>query len=247
MSKLCIAMIEGIKQVKSGLVFLCHDRLDKRPVDRLRRRLEARGIRCWIAERDLGPGDWKTQIRNALHASTIVIVCLSRNFQKRPGYKEEELNIVTELATTRSEDELLVLPLKLEPVEVPYRLLHLQYLNLYSRGGFGRLSRGIKSCLLRHRAQAPRRMNGHLIPKCELRHRSTDILLSNRRSWTIRRNEWEAHIITDDTAPEVFHCVIQRSGELEIRMLSQEYTREAALDRCQYELDRLCLTLDKAA
>ena len=73
-------------------VFISHSSHDASYVERIRSHLEARGIRCWMAPRDIPPGaDWAESIMRALaEARAMVIVLSSRSNQSAQVRREVE-------------------------------------------------------------------------------------------------------------------------------------------------------------
>jgi hypothetical protein len=52
--------------------------------------LESRGIRCWIAPRDVTPGvDWSAEIIDAIHASRVMVLVYSSGANESPQIKRE--------------------------------------------------------------------------------------------------------------------------------------------------------------
>jgi predicted ATPase len=85
-------------------VFICHSSVDARTAGDICARLEANGIRCWIAPRDPVPGmPWSEQIVNAISAVAIVLLVFSRHANE----SEPVLNEI-ELALNRRKKILLV-------------------------------------------------------------------------------------------------------------------------------------------
>lgn len=61
-------------------VFISHSRHDKLTADAVCNRLEAAGIRCWIAPRDVSPGaDWTESILKAIGSCQIMVLVFSDN------------------------------------------------------------------------------------------------------------------------------------------------------------------------
>jgi TIR domain len=61
-------------------VFISHSHEDKPAADAACAALEARGIRCWIAPRDINPGqDWATSIIKAIRGAQIMLLVFSRH------------------------------------------------------------------------------------------------------------------------------------------------------------------------
>ncbi len=78
------------------LVFISHSSADKPIADAICHRLEAGGIRCWIAPRDIRSTDWADAIMEGLHRSRIFVVVISRDSIPSPEVTKE----VTEATRT---------------------------------------------------------------------------------------------------------------------------------------------------
>jgi hypothetical protein len=84
-------------------VFISHSSADKRAADAACAVLEARGIKCWIAPRDLRPdSDWGESIITAIEQSRIMLLLLSTQANSSPQIRRE-----VERAVNRSKTPLL--------------------------------------------------------------------------------------------------------------------------------------------
>ncbi|MBP1823236.1 toll/interleukin-1 receptor domain-containing protein [Mycobacterium sp. OAE908] len=71
-------------------VFICHSSLDKVAADAVCAALEARGIRCWIAPRDIRPGqDWAAAIVDAIRGAQILVLVFSGHANESPQVRRE--------------------------------------------------------------------------------------------------------------------------------------------------------------
>ncbi|HKP04809.1 MAG TPA: TIR domain-containing protein [Chthoniobacterales bacterium] len=71
-------------------VFVSHSAKDKTVSDALVARLEAEGIRCWVAPRDVVPGaDWGESIIDAIESSRIMVLIFSASANGSPQIKRE--------------------------------------------------------------------------------------------------------------------------------------------------------------
>lgn len=125
-------------------VFLIHAHADKEAVHKLFQRMQKKGITVWLDSERLKPGqDWQNEIRNALLKCDAVVVCLSRAFDQKQGYRHEELKLALEKADLLPDDEVFIIPARLEECEVPEALHHLHRVDLFKAGGFGKLMRAL--------------------------------------------------------------------------------------------------------
>ena len=135
-------MLPSKKNLK---VFLCHAHHDKAAVHRLYQRIVKAGISAWLDTEKLQPGqDWESEIRKAILVSDIVIVCLSRQFNRQGGYRHKELEIVLEKATLLLHNEIFVIPVRLEKCIMPKSLRHLHRVDLFEDGGYKKLIRALR-------------------------------------------------------------------------------------------------------
>jgi formylglycine-generating enzyme required for sulfatase activity len=114
-------------------VFLCHSSNDKPAVRELYQKLRAEAwIQPWLDEEELYPGqDWNMEIEKTVEAADAIIVCLTKNSINKEGYVQRELRLVLDIALTKPEDTIFVIPLRLEECELPRRLRAWQYADYF--------------------------------------------------------------------------------------------------------------------
>lgn len=126
-------------------IFLIHAHSDRETVHRLYQRLVRDGLNVWLDAERLRPGqDWQSEIRNALLQCGTVVVCLSRVFDEKKGYRHEELKLALEKANFLPDDEVFIIPVRLEECEMPESLRHLHRVDLFKVGGYKRLVRALQ-------------------------------------------------------------------------------------------------------
>jgi hypothetical protein len=90
-------------------VMISHSHQDKPVADAACAALEARGIRCWIAPRDIHPGqDWAASIVKAIRDARIMLLVFSRHANQSPQVQRE-----VERAANSAK---VLLPLRIEDV-----------------------------------------------------------------------------------------------------------------------------------
>jgi TIR domain/PDZ domain len=90
-------------------VFVSYSTDDKTIADAVCTTLEANGIQCWIAPRDIIPGmDWGEAIVDAIHTSRVMILVFSSNANDSQQVRRE-----VERAANRG---LIIMPLRIEDV-----------------------------------------------------------------------------------------------------------------------------------
>jgi len=121
-------------------VFLTYAHRDKKAVRKLYDYLTKNRLRVWLDEKELLPGqNWQYEIRQAILRSDIVLVCLSRQFNKQGGFRHEELKIVLEKVGSIPEGEIFLIPVRLEQCRVLQPLSRWQYVDLFDEDGYKRL------------------------------------------------------------------------------------------------------------
>src|SRR5687767_10675702 len=91
-------------------VFISYSSKDKPTADAACARLEAEGVRCWIAPRDIMPSaDWSGAIVDAIGAGRVMVLIFSGHANASEQVKRE-----LELAVDRG---LAILPFRIEAVE----------------------------------------------------------------------------------------------------------------------------------
>jgi hypothetical protein len=121
-------------------VFLLHAHKDRKAVHKLHARLTRAGIHAWLDSNELKPGqDWRHEIRRAILKSDAILVCLSHDFNKQHGYRHEELKIALDKAGLLADDEIFIIPVRLEACEMPEALQHLHRVDLFEPGGYKKL------------------------------------------------------------------------------------------------------------
>ncbi|HLO13237.1 MAG TPA: toll/interleukin-1 receptor domain-containing protein [Anaerolineales bacterium] len=126
-------------------VFLLYARADQEAVHRLYQRLVKDGANVWLDKKKLWPGqDWVYEIHKAIRSSDLVIVCLSRQFNKEGGYRHEELKIAIEKANSLSEGATFLIPARLDHCDMPESLQHWQRVDLFETDGYQKLLGALK-------------------------------------------------------------------------------------------------------
>ena len=126
-------------------VFLCHSHCDNEAVHILWLRLKKSDIDTWLDVERLQPGqDWQHEIRRAILKSDVVIVCLSHEFNHQHGYRHEELKLALEKANFLPDDQVFIIPVRLEKCDMPEALRHLHRVDLFKSGGYKKLVHALR-------------------------------------------------------------------------------------------------------
>lgn len=122
----------------------------------LYRKLEAAGFRPWLDRRDLAPGQqWVYGIERALEESEFVLVCLSAHSVAKTGMMQKEIRTALQLMQVIPQSEIYLIPVRLEPSEIPPPLRNFQFVDLFEPDGFAKLLRALRTGLERRRERSP--------------------------------------------------------------------------------------------
>ncbi len=125
---------------KALRIFLSYSHKDRKLVHTLWSRLEKDGMDVWLDKENLQPGqNWEQEIRQAILASHITIVCLSQEFIQHSGFRHEELKIAIRKAKSLPASEIFIIPVRLEKCDMPQSLRHIHRVDLFERGGYKKL------------------------------------------------------------------------------------------------------------
>jgi hypothetical protein len=134
-----------MKQSKQLQVFLLYARQDEQVVHRVYRRLAKEGADVWLDREKLLPGqDWVYEIHKAIGRSDLVIVCLSKQFNRQGGYRHEELRIALAKANSLPEGQTFLIPARLEECDLPESVRKWQCVDLFAEDGYKILAQVLK-------------------------------------------------------------------------------------------------------
>lgn len=123
-------------------VFMCHSSADKVTVRALTKQLQSIGLDVWLDEERLLPGqDWKREISRALWFSDVVVVCLSQSAITNSGFVQKEIKLALDVAGEKPAGAIFLIPILLEPCQVPDELQSWHYVEMYRENGFEKLVR----------------------------------------------------------------------------------------------------------
>lgn len=125
-------------------VFLCHASENKPIVKGLYDDLVAAGYEPWLDTEVLLPGmDWDLEIRKGMRASDSALVCLSSISVAKEGYVQKELKFAQDIQDEKPRGTIFLIPLRLDPCEIPYDLQDIQWGDYFADDGFEKLVRAL--------------------------------------------------------------------------------------------------------
>lgn len=129
-------------------VFLCHASEDKTKVVEVYHFLRQQGFKPWLDKEDLLPGQrWEQEIPKALRASGFILIFFSQNSVSKRGYVQREFKLALDVLEEIPEDQIFVIPVRLDVCSVPQQFHFLQYCDLFETGGIDRVVRAIRTVL----------------------------------------------------------------------------------------------------
>ena len=140
-------ILEVIEQtLMRARVFLCYAKKDLEKVEPIFSILEQEGHQPWLDVKCLFAGeDWEVAIRRILRETDFVIVCLSENSVNHRGFMRKEIKIALEMWEEKLEDDIYLIPARLEECEIKdEKLGTLHRVDLFRQNGFQQLLEAIK-------------------------------------------------------------------------------------------------------
>jgi hypothetical protein len=128
-----------------GMIFLCYSDVDRPRAADLRGQLMAAGVRCWSSTHDLRPGDrWRDVIPEMMERSWHVLVLVSSASSTRVGFYHREIRDALVIAAEHPASARYLMPIRLEPCEVPRSLRDYQWVDLFEPDGLDSLLRVLR-------------------------------------------------------------------------------------------------------
>jgi energy-coupling factor transporter ATP-binding protein EcfA2 len=132
-------------------IFLSYAPQDRSAVERLYERLAEVGFKPWMAAKDIAAGEsWKRSLYRAMSTADLVLVCLSEHSLVK-GASQPEIRQAIDLWQRRPAQEIYLIPVRLEPCDVPLTLSDLIGVDLFQDDGFERLVEAVHTAMARPR------------------------------------------------------------------------------------------------
>jgi hypothetical protein len=122
--------------------------MDYVAVQALYTRLKRDSIDPWLDKENLLPGqNWESEIHSAILQCDVVVVCLSREFNKHNGFRYEELKLALKKASVLPTEVIFIIPVRLEKCDMPDSLRHLHRVDLFEEDGYKKLLQALRYLL----------------------------------------------------------------------------------------------------
>jgi TIR domain/Protein of unknown function (DUF3298) len=165
-------------------IFLSHAHEDKAKVEEVYERLRTDGFSPWMAERDITAGEeWQASIWRAIKASDFFVVFLSIRACLKRGFFQKEIKQALDIWDEKLEDDIYLIPVRLDECSVPERINRFQYVNIYGPGGYDQLADALHKGVQRLQtvpAQSVQRTGVSVVP-AEIREANVEGLLYDIR------------------------------------------------------------------
>lgn len=139
-----LTQVEPTERTQTYSIFVNYAREDNAVVAQLCERLRERGFAPWIDTQDIVPGeDWKKALTRAIQTSTFFLACLSKNSVKKRGVVQEELKEALSVWNQKLQDDIYLIPVRIEDCEVPEPLAKFHWVGLFVDDGFEQLCRAL--------------------------------------------------------------------------------------------------------
>jgi uncharacterized protein (TIGR02145 family) len=131
---------------ESDIILLCHAPQDRSRVIELHAHLQRAGLHPSIGEAEAPPpADWDHEIQQTMQASRFVILCFSLNFVSSVGHVQRQLDIAIQVAKSRMDDRIFLIPVRLDNCKVPASYSHLQHVDVFEKSGIESVIQLIKA------------------------------------------------------------------------------------------------------
>ena len=113
-------------------VFISYAKEDKKIASEIYDALTKEGIQVWIDFHNLFPGEhWENSIKDAIKEVPFIIVLLSNNSVAKRGFIQKEIKEALDFADTLPENDIYILPVRIDECKVPQRLQKWQWSNYF--------------------------------------------------------------------------------------------------------------------
>jgi len=133
------------KRNKKSTIFLCYAHEDEQKVSEIYHKLKEKGFNPWLDKEDLLPGQfWKEEIPEVIRASSFMIIFFSSISVSKRGYVQREFKLALDTLEEIPEDQIFVIPVRLDECQIPDRFSHIHYVDLFEEGGFEKVLEAIQ-------------------------------------------------------------------------------------------------------
>jgi len=135
-------------EVQQVRIFLSYSRKDVGTVNDLYEKLKSYGFSPWQDHRDILPGqDWMEAIRKAIREAPFFLACMSTHSVSHRGVIQREIREALDVLQEKLDEDIFLIPVRLEECQVPPKLARLQWVDYYQSGGFEKILAALRKGL----------------------------------------------------------------------------------------------------
>ena len=124
---------------------MSYSRNDQEKVEEIYDKLLSAGFKPWMDTKDILPGEkWEPAIQKAVKNSKFFIACLSQNSVTKRGFLQKEFTTALTITEEKLEDDIYLIPVRLDICDVPDRLATIQWVDLFDDSGWIKLLKAIR-------------------------------------------------------------------------------------------------------
>lgn len=126
-------------------IFLCHANEDKEKVVEVYSWLKEMGYTPWLDKIDLLPGQiWEQVIPKVIRQSSYIFIFFSETSVSKRGYVQKEFSLALDVLDTIPENQLFIIPIRLDDCDIPEKFKKLQYCDLFEIDGQEKILKALK-------------------------------------------------------------------------------------------------------
>ncbi len=216
-------------------VFFLYSSMDRDKVEKVYSQSVEIGLKPWMDVKELVMGmDWRKEIQKAMRNCDLVFIFLSGSAISREGYFQQEIRQALELVNEKPEDELFILPIRLDNCDIPKSLQGYIYTDFSEspKNGWKELLRSIN--------KKQRKINLPLSPQIKFdKETESSQEVNVKGSSEIKMNRVSSNIVsnaksTNDIITNIFNIadnlLLRHTGDIEgiaasqIQLLTSYYS-----------------------
>jgi TIR domain len=134
------------KVERAAELFFSYARADAEKVQPIYDKLRESGYAPWMDSKDILPGErWETKINQAIKKADFFLAFLSGSSVDRRGVLRKEVRLALGKWQEMLEDDIYLIPIRLEPCEIPEELAGFQTLDVFGSDWWHRLVLAVKA------------------------------------------------------------------------------------------------------
>lgn len=169
-------------KIGEARIFLCYASEDKSHIIKIYDKLKAEGLNPWMDEKNLLPGQhWQKKIQETIKASSFMIIFFSKISVSKRSYVQKEFKVARNTLDEIPENQIFVIPVRLDDCQIPTEFRHLHYVDLFKEGGFDHVIKTIRS-------QSANTLLNNEIEKKDT-HKITQEISSKKKHYSVDRSK----------------------------------------------------------